>query len=296
MNATSWPRCTGCRRTGWAAKRATVCHYSTQEQSTLQMIEALRPWLVRLEHAFFALLPANRYVRFDSDALLKTDLKTRTEIYGLQRTIGPADHRRDARPGGPGAAARHGRRGDHPAGRHGGDVPAASAASRTRCCPAHPGDGPGRGPAGEAAGRGPGQAGPPGRPVPFPRSRCWADRRPQRDPAGAGAGGRGLSWTSWPPTRTASARWRRGPPGGRRTEPEYVGPWIPRTPASRASTATGGTDMPPAKKTPAKGGKKPAPNTKAPAGSYALPGGGPGGADAYPVKHPGAGAKTRCPG
>ena len=28
---------------------------------------------------------------------------------------------------------------------------------------------------------------------------------------------------------------------------------------------------------------KPAPNTKAPAGSYALPGGGPGGADAYPV-------------
>jgi len=29
--------------------------------------------------------------------------------------------------------------------------------------------------------------------------------------------------------------------------------------------------------------KKPAPNTKAPAGSYALPGGAPGGADAYPV-------------
>jgi len=29
--------------------------------------------------------------------------------------------------------------------------------------------------------------------------------------------------------------------------------------------------------------KKPAPSTQAPAGSYALPGGGPGGADAYPV-------------
>jgi hypothetical protein len=29
--------------------------------------------------------------------------------------------------------------------------------------------------------------------------------------------------------------------------------------------------------------KKPAPATKAPAGSYALPGGGPGGADAYPI-------------
>ena len=35
-----------------------------------------------------------------------------------------------------------------------------------------------------------------------------------------------------------------------------------------------------AKKPPA---KRPAPNTKAPKGSYALPGGGPGGADAYPV-------------
>lgn len=45
--------------------------------------------------------------------------------------------------------------------------------------------------------------------------------------------------------------------------------------------------MPPAKKpvkkTPARGKGKPAPNTKAPAGSYALPGGGPGGADAYPI-------------
>jgi hypothetical protein len=43
--------------------------------------------------------------------------------------------------------------------------------------------------------------------------------------------------------------------------------------------------MPPAKKPPAKKppARKPAPNTKAPAGSYALPGGGPGGADAYPI-------------
>jgi hypothetical protein len=40
---------------------------------------------------------------------------------------------------------------------------------------------------------------------------------------------------------------------------------------------------PPAKK-PA---KKPAPNTPAPAGSYALPKGGPGGADAYPINTPG---------
>jgi hypothetical protein len=49
--------------------------------------------------------------------------------------------------------------------------------------------------------------------------------------------------------------------------------------------------MPPAKKVPAKG-KKPAPNTKAPSGSYALPGGGPGGADAYPVNTKARGANA----
>jgi hypothetical protein len=41
--------------------------------------------------------------------------------------------------------------------------------------------------------------------------------------------------------------------------------------------------MPPAKKPVTAQNSKPAPNTKAPAGSYALPGGGPGGADAYPI-------------
>lgn len=61
--------------------------------------------------------------------------------------------------------------------------------------------------------------------------------------------------------------------------------------------------MPPARKpakklpakAPAKGSSKPAPNTKAPAGSYALPGGGPGGADAYPIhdKAHGANALSR---
>jgi hypothetical protein len=46
--------------------------------------------------------------------------------------------------------------------------------------------------------------------------------------------------------------------------------------------------MPPAKK---KSGK-PAPNTKAPPGSYALPGGGPGGADAYPIQDRAHGANA----
>lgn len=62
--------------------------YSTVEQGQLQIIEAMRPWLVRLETAFFELIPLNRYARFNADALLKTDLKTRTDIYKTQRDMG----------------------------------------------------------------------------------------------------------------------------------------------------------------------------------------------------------------
>jgi len=74
----------------WFARRNGTCYFTgnTVEQSTLQVIEALRPWLVRLEHKFFTILPQQRYTRFDSDALLKTDLKTRTDIYKIQRDIG----------------------------------------------------------------------------------------------------------------------------------------------------------------------------------------------------------------
>lgn len=50
--------------------------------------------------------------------------------------------------------------------------------------------------------------------------------------------------------------------------------------------------MPPRKMTDPKRTGKPAPNTKAPAGSYALPGGGPGGADAYPIDSKARGANA----
>lgn len=69
-------------------RRGDSLTYNTVEMSTLQVIEALRPWIVRLETAFFRLLPQSRFCRFNSDALLKTDLKTRTEIYAQQRAIG----------------------------------------------------------------------------------------------------------------------------------------------------------------------------------------------------------------
>lgn len=63
--------------------------YSTQEQGTNDMITwALRPWLVRLEQAFFPLLPAIRRVKFDADDMIRTDVETKHKIYEIDRRIG----------------------------------------------------------------------------------------------------------------------------------------------------------------------------------------------------------------
>lgn len=88
MNATQVAAVYGLPPDRVGGRRGDSLTYNTVEQSTLQVIEALRPWIVRLETAFFRLLPQNRFCRFNSDALLKTDLKTRTEIYAQQRAIG----------------------------------------------------------------------------------------------------------------------------------------------------------------------------------------------------------------
>ena len=63
--------------------------YNTTEQSTLQIIEACRPWLVNAEQRFSLLaLPKNRMCKFFTDALLKTDLEARMTIYQIMRNIG----------------------------------------------------------------------------------------------------------------------------------------------------------------------------------------------------------------
>lgn len=63
--------------------------YNTTEQSTLQIIEACRPWLVNAEQRFSnLLLPRDRMCKFYTDALLKTDLEARMTIYQIMRNIG----------------------------------------------------------------------------------------------------------------------------------------------------------------------------------------------------------------
>lgn len=55
--------------------------YSTEELNQIKYIShALRPWLVTLEAFFSALLPDRQYIRFNSDALIRTDIKTRSEV------------------------------------------------------------------------------------------------------------------------------------------------------------------------------------------------------------------------
>jgi HK97 family phage portal protein len=69
--------------------RGSSLTYNTVVQETISLItDTLRPWLMRLEALFSQLLPTPQYVKFDTDALLKTDLKTRNEIWQIQRQIG----------------------------------------------------------------------------------------------------------------------------------------------------------------------------------------------------------------
>jgi HK97 family phage portal protein len=65
--------------------------YANVEQTQINFVMfTLRPWLVILEHAFSALIPVGQYVRFNSDALVRADLKTRWEVNQIRLTVGAA--------------------------------------------------------------------------------------------------------------------------------------------------------------------------------------------------------------
>ena len=70
-------------------QRGDSLTYNTVEQSTLQLIEACRPWLVNFEQrASNLILPKNRMCKFFTDALLKTDLEARINMYLTMRNMG----------------------------------------------------------------------------------------------------------------------------------------------------------------------------------------------------------------
>ena len=66
--------------------------YANVEQQQINFVMfTLRPWLVILEHAFSALLPDRQYVRFNADALIRADLKTRWEVNKIRVDMGESN-------------------------------------------------------------------------------------------------------------------------------------------------------------------------------------------------------------
>jgi len=62
--------------------------YSNEEHRQTQRLANLRPYLTRFEEAFASWLPNAQYVRFNGDAIVRADIKTRHEVYQIQNAIG----------------------------------------------------------------------------------------------------------------------------------------------------------------------------------------------------------------
>lgn len=58
--------------------------YSTVEMESLDLVSiTLRPWLVRIESAISDILPSREMMRFNADAMIRTDTITRYTAYGM---------------------------------------------------------------------------------------------------------------------------------------------------------------------------------------------------------------------
>lgn len=63
--------------------------YSTVELNTIRYAtEALTPWIARLEETFSSWLPSPQFVKFNLDAMIRVDTKTRYEVHQISRQIG----------------------------------------------------------------------------------------------------------------------------------------------------------------------------------------------------------------
>ncbi|MGH8430474.1 MAG: phage portal protein [Solimonas sp.] len=63
--------------------------YSTVELNTINFATfTLRPWLAKLEQEFSSWIHQPRFVKFNVDAMIRVDTKTRYEVHQIARTIG----------------------------------------------------------------------------------------------------------------------------------------------------------------------------------------------------------------
>lgn len=62
------------------------------EQMAIEFVtDGLIPWTVKLETADSALLPDRQYVKYNTNAYVRSDIKTRHEVYSIRRNIGMAN-------------------------------------------------------------------------------------------------------------------------------------------------------------------------------------------------------------
>lgn len=62
--------------------------YSNEESRQIKRASNMRPYLVRFERAFASLLPERQFVRFNTDATIRADLKTRWDVHRLRFEMG----------------------------------------------------------------------------------------------------------------------------------------------------------------------------------------------------------------
>lgn len=64
--------------------------YNNEEHRQTKRLANMRPYLVRMEHGLNALIPLEQRVKFNGDAIIRADAKTRHEVYVLKRQLGIA--------------------------------------------------------------------------------------------------------------------------------------------------------------------------------------------------------------
>jgi phage portal protein BeeE len=58
--------------------------YSTEELRQIKRAADMRPYLTRMEKGLSRVMPLKQYIKFNVDATMRTDVKTRIEIEGAQ--------------------------------------------------------------------------------------------------------------------------------------------------------------------------------------------------------------------
>lgn len=63
--------------------------YANSEQESIDLVQfTLLPWVKKLESAFFPIIPQAQYVKFNLDAMIRVDVRTRHDVHFIDRRMG----------------------------------------------------------------------------------------------------------------------------------------------------------------------------------------------------------------